>query len=80
MFRFKKWGNDLLCMTSDNRPELLPYKKIVILFNPTNETKQYELNDYYAYISLRNDKSFIKNGIIPACSAQILGLLENDKK
>ena len=83
MFRFKKWGNDLFCVTSDNREELLPYKKIVILYNPTNETKQYELNDYYAYLSISNDKrgtSYIKNGIIPAGSVQILGLLDGEKK
>ena len=83
LFKFRHWGNDILCLYAENREEIKPYKRLIILYNPTNENKQYELNDYYAFISVRNAKkgiSYIKNGIISACSAQILGLLEGDKK
>lgn len=82
MFSYKRWGNDILCMYAENKEELLPYKKVIILVNPTNETKQYELNEYYAYLSVRNGKrgvSYVKNGMISAHSYQVLAIYEGDK-
>ena len=55
-----------------------PYKKVIILVNPTKENKQYELDHYYTYLSASKysggNPIYIKNGIISACSIQILFL------
>ncbi len=81
-FKFKRWGNDILCAYAIDKPQIAPYKKVIILYNPTNENKQFELDGYYAYMSIMNNDrtpNYIKNGIIPAACAQILYQMENDK-
>lgn len=77
IFTVQKWGNDILCLYSDNKELIAPYNKIVIIINPTNKNQPYELDDYYRYLS-SNSKGlgeiYIKRGIIPACSTQVLYL------
>ena len=72
------WKNDLLYLESENTPLIAPYKKVVLICNPTKVNKQYELDNYYSYLSATKysggNTIYIKNGIISACSIQILYL------
>ena len=72
------WKNDLLYLIAENNPYITPYKKVILICNPTKENKQYELDDYYSYLSANKysggNTIYIKNGIISACNIQVLYL------
>lgn len=75
IFNVSRWNNDLYYVSSENNPYIKPYDKLVIIINPTNETKNFELDDYYIYLSVKSYNSsshmHTKNGIIPGNTIQI---------
>lgn len=80
LFKVVKWDEQLIVLTSDKKEYLKPYDKIVIIINHSEETQNYELDDYYFYVSLRYfaNKSSVhtKNIIIPTNTVQIYAKME----
>lgn len=71
------WGNGVLCYSSDQKERFGGSSKVAVLINPTNESKNYELDDYYSvYLDVTNKKKDdslnIKNGILPPLSILLL--------
>lgn len=83
LFTVEQWDEKLIMISSDKKEYIKPYSKILIIINCTDELKNYELDDYYLYLSARNFKSKsamqTKNGIIPSNSVQIFVKTENEK-
>lgn len=83
LFTVEQWDEKLIMISSDKKEYIKPYSKILIIINCTDELENYELDDYYLYLSARNFKSKsamqTKNGIIPSNSVQIFVKTENEK-
>ena len=83
MFHLRKWNDDLYMALEENSERLKPYSKVMVIINPTSETKHYELDDYYIYISAKKINNstpiYTKHGIIPASSMQLFCKMENKK-
>lgn len=83
LFKSEEWMNGLYRLTSEDNPYIKPYKKIIMVINPNNETKQYEFDDYYTYMTAKDikkrDKTHVKNGIINACTIQIFYKYEDEQ-
>lgn len=77
IFEIEHWNNGVYCLKSKSSSSINTYNKLILLYNPTLSNQTYELDDYYKYLSSRNesdkiDELYIKNGIISPCSLQIL--------
>ena len=83
LFKVEQWDEKLIMISSNKKEYIKPYSKILIIINCTDELKNYELDDYYLYLSARNFKSKsamqTKSGIIPSNSVQIFVKTENKK-
>ena len=83
LFKVEQWDEILIMISSNKKEYIKPYSKILIIINCTDELKNYELDDYYLYLSARNFKSKsamqTKNGIISSNSVQIFVKTENKK-
>jgi len=67
----------MLCLIADDEKKMEPYKKILILINPTLDKKTYELDDYYKLlvdVKSKGENIMMKNGMIAPLSIQILFL------
>ena len=75
MFDTAYWNNGILAFSCERAQIIKPYKKMAIIINPLNETKTYELDDYYKMVvdvTHRSQPVFTKNGMIPPLSIQLL--------
>ena len=76
LFKIDYWHNGMLALIADNEAKLYPYKKILILINPTLEKKTFELDEYYQLlvdVKSKGENIMMKNGMIGALfSAAIL--------
>ena len=71
------WDNGVLCYSCTKKERIAGNEKIAVLINPTNESKAYELDDYYTqFINVSNKKRDdglnMKNGILPPLSIVLL--------
>ena len=79
-FKLQYWHNNMLAYYLDEEEKIDPYKKVVILLNPTLEQKTYELDDYYKLVvdvKSKGEAIMMKNGIIPPLGIQILYIKKN---
>lgn len=82
MFKLERKESGLYVASEENNIKIAPYQKIMIIINPTNEAKNYELDDYYIHVSAKKINNttpiYIKHGILPACSVQLLCKMEKN--
>ena len=60
---------------SDKSEIFAPYKKVLVLINPTLEQKTYNLDEYFQLFvdpAQKGDAIIMKNGIIPPLRIQVL--------
>ena len=77
LFKIDYWHNGMLALIADNEAKLYPYKKLLILYNPTLDKKTYELDEYYQLlvdVKSKGENIMMKNGMIAPLSIQILFL------
>ncbi len=77
IFTYDKWWNGVLCFYSDKQEYIAPYKKIIFLVNPSNQSLTYDLDDYYSLLSFDDkisEQTHIKSGMIAPLTAQGLFL------
>jgi len=70
-FKIEFWDNNVVKISCDT-DFCKPYKDFTILINVENENKTYTLPDYYSLVMSKDDTWSIKNGIINACTLDIL--------
>ncbi len=70
------WENGILALICENKEDIKPYKKALILINGTTNNLTYELDDYFRLFTGLNykkeNKIMMKNGMIAPLSIQIL--------
>ena len=77
LFKIDYWHNGMLALIADNEAKLYPYKKILILINPTLDKKTFELDEYYQLlvdVKSKGENIMMKNGMIAPLSIEILFL------
>ena len=75
VFDTQYWNNGVIVYYSDKEASIAPLKKILVLINPTLQSKTYELDDYFQLLvgfSGKGETINVKNGMISPLSIQIL--------
>ena len=75
IFDTSYWNNGMLAVSTNKYDHIAPYKKVLVLINPTLDKKTFELDDYYQMlvdIDYKGDKINMKNGMIPPLQVLIL--------
>ena len=71
------WDNGVLCYSTEDSKRINGLQKVAVLINPTTESKNYELDDYYSVCldvhGKKQDQSLnMKNGILSPLTVLIL--------
>ena len=73
-FTISHWDNGVYALTAKEKNVICNEKEFVILFNPTNEAINFELDDYYTVVEgeCKGQKIRTKNCFLPGCNLIML--------
>ena len=73
-FTISHWDNGVYALTAKEKNVVCNEKEFVILFNPTNEAINFELDDYYTVVEgeCKGQKIRTKNCFLPGCNLIML--------